>query len=507
MTANKIILLSTILISMIETKAFAYDIEVKNADGVTIYYNYVNDNRELEVTRPASYYHYTGTLVIPDEVTYMNRTRKVTSIESKLFCDSRELTSVTVGNNVETIRESTFSSCSNLSSVIIGDGVTSIGDNAFSYCNSLSSITIGNNVKSIGQRAFYHCNILNSVTIGNNLTNIGEDAFGECRVLNSVHIKDLEAWCKIKFCDIFSNPLTYAHHLYINGTEIKDLIIPNSVKDIGAYTFYYCSGLNSVTIGNGVMSIGESAFKACKGLTSITIGKNVTSIGTDAFNADIPTIISLIENPFEIASSTFSNNTFLNATLYVPVGCIDKYKSTGGWNAFSYVTELNNDIPTPQKCDKPTISYNKGKLTFFSTTEGVTFQSTITDMDINSYSSNEVQLGVTYLISVYASRDGYENSDVATATLCWIDVEPKTDGIENGVANVRALAVMIQNEDGLLSVSGIDDGTHVRVYNINGIETGTAISRNGVAIINTNLQTNSIAIIKVGGKSIKVVLK
>ena len=37
----KIILL-TILIGMIGAKAFAHDIEVANADGVTIYYNYAN---------------------------------------------------------------------------------------------------------------------------------------------------------------------------------------------------------------------------------------------------------------------------------------------------------------------------------------------------------------------------------------------------------------------------------------------------------------------------------
>ncbi len=65
---------------MVGAKAFAYDIEVKNSDGVTIYYNYINDGLELEVARYPSDYIYKGNVVIPDEVTYMNRTRKVTTI-------------------------------------------------------------------------------------------------------------------------------------------------------------------------------------------------------------------------------------------------------------------------------------------------------------------------------------------------------------------------------------------------------------------------------------------
>ena len=48
LSINSILL--TILMSMVGTKAFAYDIKVENADGVTIYYNYINNGMELEVT-------------------------------------------------------------------------------------------------------------------------------------------------------------------------------------------------------------------------------------------------------------------------------------------------------------------------------------------------------------------------------------------------------------------------------------------------------------------------
>ncbi len=165
------------------------------------------------------------------------------------------------------------------------------------------------------------------------------------------------------------------------------------------------------------------------------------------------------------------------------------------------------DIDSHPQCATPTISYNNGKLTFSCDTDGAICQSTITDPDINSYSSNEVQLGVTYTITVYATKDGYKNSEIATATLCWIDVEPKKEGITDGVANVPARAVMIQNNGNMLTIQGAEDGTPVSVYGINGTQEGTTTISNGSATINTTLQPGSIAIVKIGQKSVKVVMK
>ena len=188
-----------------------------------------------------------------------------------------------IPNSVTSIRYCAFWDCTSLTSITIPNSVTSIGECAFSGCSGLTSVTIGSGVTSIGNSAFSGCSSLTSVTIPNSVTSIGSFAFSGCSGLTKAKFASIESLCSISFYDYYSNPLFYAHHLYIDGKEVKDLVIPSSVTSIGGYAFCGCSGLTSVTIPNSVTSIGNSAFCECSGLTSVTIPNSVTSIGNGAF--------------------------------------------------------------------------------------------------------------------------------------------------------------------------------------------------------------------------------
>lgn len=141
--------------------------------------------------------------------------------------------------------------------------VLDISDFAFAYCKGFDTVIIPDGVKSIGTSAFLQCDYLTSVTIPSSVTSIDDYAFGGCSGLTAVHITNLDAWFRISFSKDDSNPLSNAHHLYLNGIEVKDLIIPSSVTSIGDLTFRNCSGLTSVTIPESVTSIGEDAFRGC----------------------------------------------------------------------------------------------------------------------------------------------------------------------------------------------------------------------------------------------------
>ena len=250
----------TAVLTLVATTASAHDFEVNG-----IYY-FLNDDGTVSVTYLGSSYNeyaneYTGDVVIPSSVTYFGTTHSVTSIGNYAFYECRGLTSVTIPNSV-----------------------ISIGDWAFYKCIGLKNVTIPNSVTSIGICAFYGCSGLTRVTIPNSVNSIGSSAFLDCSGLTRVDISSLEAWLGIKFTDTRSNPLYYARHLYLNGKEVKDLVIPNSVTSICGDAFRNCIGLTSVTIPNSVKSIGNYAFLGCSGLTSVTIGNSVTSIGRYTFS-------------------------------------------------------------------------------------------------------------------------------------------------------------------------------------------------------------------------------
>ena len=120
--------------------------------------------------------------------------------------------------------------------LVIPDGVTDIGDYAFAG-SGITSVTIPDSVTNIGNSAFSWCRNLTSVTIPDSLTNIENSAFEFCNNLTSVYITDMEAWCNISFASYDANPLYNAKGLYLNGELITELVIPDSITDIGDYAF------------------------------------------------------------------------------------------------------------------------------------------------------------------------------------------------------------------------------------------------------------------------------
>lgn len=250
-----------------------------------IYYNLYEKGNIAEVTSNPN--HYKGDVVIPEKVTYNDVDYRVTIIGGWAFYDCRSLTSVSIPNSVTSIEIRAFSGCRDLTSMTIPNNVTSIGDLAFENCIKLTSLSISNNLTTIGISAFEDCSSLTSITIPKTVTTIGGSAFSGCSGLTSVTISDITAWCNISFSNVNSNPLFYAHHLYMNGHEVTELTIPNSVTKIGNYAFYYCTGFISIIIPNTVTDIGDSAFAGCSGLTSMSIPNSLTKIGPDAFDGCI----------------------------------------------------------------------------------------------------------------------------------------------------------------------------------------------------------------------------
>lgn len=158
-------------------------------------------------------------------------------------------------------------------------------------------------------------------------------------------------------------------------------------------------------------------------------------------------------------------------------------------------------------CGRPVISYADGQLTFTSQTEGVEFISSITCDDVNTYRNAQVALSVAYNVSVYATKEGYENSDTVTAVLCWIECDHQ-DEEEKGILKVASTSALIQSSNGIITIQGLEKGTSVSVYTASGMEVASGVAEENVTLtLETQMTKGEVAIVKMGAKSVKVMMK
>ena len=287
------------------------------------------------------------------------KTHRGTYINNVLYKYNGSATSIPIMNGTVSISPYAFWKCTGLTSVTIPNSVTEIGNDAFSGCTDLTSVTIPNSVTEIGEGVFFNCSGLTSITIPNSVTKISKNAFYGCEGLTEVNISDLSAWCKIDFKSL---PLYYAKKLKLNGTEIKDLVIPNSVTNIGSCAFAGCESLKSVTIPNSVSSISPSAFDDCTGLTMVIIGEGVASIEQNVFNntPNLKKIISFSPTPPACANKgSFYRDNYSNAILYVPKNSFAKYFTDDVWGHFTNIKKIET-LATSIKLNKTLVKLKDG---------------------------------------------------------------------------------------------------------------------------------------------------
>lgn len=253
-----------LLMSMMGLSVTAHDIAVENSDGVTIYYNWINDNTELAVTSGGGY---SGNVVIPKLVSYGGATYSVTEIGQGAFSDCTSLTSISLPSSLTSIGDWAFSN-TGISSVSIPEGITDIKGRVFNSCQNLISIVFPSSLKYIGEYAFAGCASLSKINLPESLETIGKESFSYC-------------------------PL------------IKNVTIPASVNIIGEGVFMNCNELESVTMKNAnPADIASNTFSNCDNAILYVPRGSRTRYLTEYFWKDFKEII---ETDYDYSGTIYSD--------------------------------------------------------------------------------------------------------------------------------------------------------------------------------------------------------
>ena len=238
-----------------------------------------------------------------------------------------------VPSTVKTIGKNAFCLCKNLKKVILLDGLESIGARAFEHCTSLSEVKLPNTLKKVDIDAFYSANITGELVIPDSVESIENNSFSGCHNISKVVIgsnlktisgtSSIDYYNSFRTCSNLKEFVVKQDNRYFSSQdgilynkdktklilapsacEVNDLYIPNSVKEIGDYSFYGSTNVKGkIYLPEGLISMGSQSFSQCGISGEVNIPSSVTSIKSSSFfNAEYITKINVDSNNLNYSS-------------------------------------------------------------------------------------------------------------------------------------------------------------------------------------------------------------
>lgn len=198
------------------------------------------------------------------------------------YPENRDGNSYEVPNTVKTIDANAFISCKNLQMIVIADSVEKIGDSAFDG-SKLKTINLGGGITNISNKPFYGAwNLTNINVITENDKYESENGilFNKGK---TILIKYPPAIINGEVYEIPNTVVEIGPQSFYRS-QIKNVIIPSSVKKIGSESFFQCYNLEEVNLPEGLERIEWRALYGCHKIKTIVVPSSVTFIDGGAFN-------------------------------------------------------------------------------------------------------------------------------------------------------------------------------------------------------------------------------
>ena len=306
---------------------------------------------------------YGGDFVVPQTAEYLGKIFKVTSIDDKAFqdCNLDKLTipSTVISADIRGIIQNliiedgdtplselrTYSvkevyvgrdidvsgnhlvycfSNSSIEKIVFAGSATYVPGGILEECGELVNVELSSSIKAILNGAFYGCTKLKTIS-GSSVEHIERRAFSGCTSLESFNFPNLKT--------IGGGDGPDHDEVFQGCTSLKNVILPQGLACIGEKAFMNCTSLESITIPASIVFIGDKYNIEHRSVfTNCPLLKNITINGLE---------------PIAIGETTFDAQTYINATLKIPVGTKDKYMAARNWKNFFTMEEdanINDDI-------------------------------------------------------------------------------------------------------------------------------------------------------------------
>lgn len=178
-----------------------------------------------------------------------------------------------------------------ITSLTLPDTLTEIGAYSFSYCKQLKSLTLPDSMEHVAFQAFEQCTSLSEINFPDHLVKTGAFTFDGTPWLEAQRKKDPLVIINGAVVDgrsckgevtIPSSVKYLADGAFEKNKDVTSVVVPASIKEINASTFWYCDNLTSVEL-NGAEHIDFGVFAACNKIKDIKISGNLKSIDVRAF--------------------------------------------------------------------------------------------------------------------------------------------------------------------------------------------------------------------------------